>query len=315
MAESDLQQRTAVANRVTWVGFFLNLLLTAFKLAAGVIGHSGAMIADAVHSLSDFATDVVVLVSFRFVSKPTDTSHKYGHGKFETLATAVIGLALAAVGAGILWTGAHKIYDGLFQKMNIGEPGMIALVAAVVSIASKEWLYRYTVRAGNRIQSQAVVANAWHHRSDAFSSVGTLLGIGGAIVLGPHWRILDPLAAVIVSFFILKVAFDISRQSIRELVEESLGEDKEREILAIAGAVGGVYAPHHLKTRRIGNAIAVDLHIVVDPRLNVVEAHDIATRVESALREKYGADTHASIHVEPMASSHHDGPEPGDGRT
>ncbi len=293
-----MNERTTAANRVTWVGFFSNLVLTTLKLLAGVVGHSGAMIADAIHSLSDFATDIVVLVGFKFVGKPADKGHDYGHGKYETLATAVIGAALLLVGAGIFWGGAVKIWLSL-KGEHLEAPGGIAFVAAVVSIIVKEWLYRYTVITGKRINSPAVIANAWHHRSDAFSSIGTMLGIGGAIVLGEKWHILDPIAAVVVSVFIVKVAIEISSGSIRELAEESLADEVENEILAIASTFPGVTHPHNLRTRRIGTDIAVDLHIRVACDMRVDDAHDIASGIESAIRKRFGQSAFVSIHIEP----------------
>jgi len=296
MDTSDV--RADKANRVTWVGFFVNLALVAFKLFAGVAGHSSAMVADAVHSLSDFATDVVVLVSFRIVRKPIDKDHDYGHGKFETLATAIIGGVLLLVGAGIFWSGARNIWLGLHGTV-LRTPGVLALIAAVVSIVSKEWLYRYTVKVGKQIDSQAVVANAWHHRSDAFSSIGTMLGIGGAILLGDRWRVLDPIAAVVVSVFIVKVALRISAGSMRELMEGSLDEESELEILSLAGGVAGVMETHNLRTRRIGNLIAIDLHVCVDRTISVADGHNIASQVESEIRAKYGQETFVSVHVEP----------------
>ena len=203
--------RAQKANRVTWVGFYTNLVLVAFKLIAGIAGHSAAMVADALHSLSDFATDIVVLVSFRMIRRPIDQGHDYGHGKFETLATVIIGVALFLVGAGICWTGVRSVWIGLVDRADLGRPRIIALLAAILSVVVKERLYRYTVRVGKEINSHAVIANAWHHRSDAFSSIGTTIGIGGAIILGERWRLLDPVAAVVVSFFIMKVAVDICR--------------------------------------------------------------------------------------------------------
>lgn len=294
-------ERARKANRVTWVGFLTNLVLVGFKLSAGLAGHSAAMVADAVHSLSDFVTDIVVLATFRIIRKPIDKDHDYGHGKFETLATAVIGGALLLVGAGIFWNGAREIWGSLAGTVQLGRPGTIALAAAVVSIVSKEWLYRYTARVGRKINSQAVMANAWHHRSDAFSSVGTMIGIGGAILLGDRWRILDPIAAVVVSFFIVKVAISISAGSFKELMEASLDEKVEQEIIAVARAIEGVIEPHDLRTRRIGNVIAVDLHVSVPETLSVVEGHNIASRVESEIRKKYGQDTFVSVHIEPDA--------------
>ncbi len=293
-----MNTRTSSANWVTWVGFFSNLVLTAFKLAAGIIGHSGAMVADAMHSLSDFATDVVVLVSFRYVGKPADKSHDYGHGKYETLATAIIGGALLLVGAGIFWGGSVKIWASV-KGEHLDAPGNIALVAAVVSIIVKEWLYRYTVVVGKRIDSQAVIANAWHHRSDAFSSIGTMLGIGGAILLGEKWHILDPLAAVVVSIFIVKVALDISAGSIRELTEESLDEAVETEIMELASSIPGVVNPHNLRTRRIGVNVAVDLHVRVAGDMHVSDAHAIASMIEDRIRARFGESTFISIHIEP----------------
>lgn len=297
-----MTERTSAANRVTWVGFFLNLVLTAFKLLAGIIGHSGAMVADAAHSLSDFATDVVVLASFRLVGKPVDKEHDYGHGKYETVATAIIGGALLLVGAGIFWGGAVKVWHSI-KGEHLDAPGGIALVAAILSIVVKEWLYRYTVNVGKRIDSQAVIANAWHHRSDAFSSVGTMLGIGGAIVLGEKWHILDPLAAVIVSVFIIKVAINISSGSIRELTDESLSDEIEDAILKIAAGIHGVAHPHNLRTRRIGSYIAVDLHIRVARDMFVADAHDITKKIEEEIRHRYGQSSFISVHVEPMSQA------------
>ncbi len=295
----DEELRARSANRVTWLGFGVNVVLTLFKLAAGIVGRSGAMIADAIHSLSDFITDVVVLASFRVVRKPADADHDYGHGKFETLASVFIGFALAIVGLGILYTGAGKIYSSVVLHHPLEAPGWIALVAAVVSIVTKEWIYRYTVVIARAIQSQAVMANAWHHRSDAFSSVGTLLGIGGAILLGEQWRILDPLAAVVVSIFIIMVAWKIFRGGINELLEESLDEPTKTNILTIVGAVEGVIEPHDLRTRRNGSRIVVDIHVRVKNETSIVEAHNINNIIEFRLREQFGQNTMINIHTEP----------------
>ncbi|HNZ69236.1 MAG: cation diffusion facilitator family transporter [Prolixibacteraceae bacterium] len=291
--------RAGKANRVTWVGFLINLVLTVFKLAAGVIGRSGAMLADAIHSLSDFITDIVVLVSFRMVKKPADEDHEYGHGKYETLATAFIGIALLFVGLGILYNGAKNVWSVLVLGQSIDAPGIIALVAALVSIIVKEWLFRYTKKTGDEINSQAVIANAWHHRSDAFSSVGTLVGIGGAILLGNRWRILDPLAAIVVSLFILKVAWQITRGSLRELLEESLDEETKKSIMEIVGQVEGVLEPHDLRTRKNGNRIVVDIHVRVKNETTIVEAHNLNNVIEFRLKERFGENTLISIHTEP----------------
>lgn len=297
-----MNSRTVSAVRITWIGLFSNLGLTALKLVAGVVGHSGAMIADAAHSLSDTGTDIVVLAGFQFADKPADQNHHYGHGKYETLAAAVIGGSLLLVGGGIFWNGATTVW-GNFGGVPLEAPGVIALAAALVSIAIKELLYRYTASVGKRIDSHAVIANAWHHRSDALSSVGAMLGIGGAIFLGERWRLLDPLAAIVVSLFIIRVAIRISSRSIGELTEGSLDESVEAEIIRIASGVDGVTDPHNLRTRRIGSDIAVDLHICVNADMRVSEAHALASQVEEGVRNRFGQSTFISIHVEPLPES------------
>lgn len=285
--------------KVTLVGGAGNFLLLAFKFVAGVAGHSAAMIADAVHSLSDFVTDIIVICFVRISSKPQDDSHDYGHGKYETLATSVIGIALLAVAIGIIVSGAAKVASWL-RGEDLAAPGKLALWAALVSIAVKEILYRYTVRCGRTLDSQAVVANAWHHRSDALSSVGTALGIGGAILLGSRWTVLDPLASIVVGAFIVKVAVDLLRTSIGELTERSLPEDVEKEIVDIIMSYPDVSEPHNLRTRRIGNRYAIETHIRMDGSIPLSQAHSRATDIESRIKEKYGEDTHVTIHVEPL---------------
>ena len=284
--------------RVTIVGSVVNFLLLVFKFFAGIMGHSAAMLADAVHSLSDFVTDIIVLVFVRISSKPQDEGHDYGHGKYETLATAIIGIFLLFVGFGIFWNGASSVYLFL-QGGSLTEPGMLALAAALVSIVSKEILYQYTVFKGKKLNSQAVVANAWHHRSDALSSIGTAVGIGGAILLGSHWRVLDPAAAVIVSFFIMKVAVGLLIPCVDELLEKSLPADVEEEIQEIILSFPGVSSPHHLRTRRIGNHYAIEVHVRMDGKITLEEAHRTATAIEDKLKEKFGEGTHIGIHVEP----------------
>ncbi len=290
--------RATVARRVTVMGLWVNLLLTSAKLAAGIAGRSGAMVADAVHSMSDFATDVAVLAGLGRAAKPPDRCHDYGHGKYETLAAALIGAALVAVGAGILLSGAGRIRSVL-EGETLGRPGWIALAAAALSILTKEWLYRRTVLAGRSIGSDAVIANAWHHRSDALSSVATLLGIGGAILLGEPWRVLDPAAAVVVSVLIVAAAIGILRKSIGELTERSLDDETEGLILEIARTTPGISEPHSLKTRRIGGAVAIDMHVYAGSDRTVAEAHESATALEDALESRFGPGTHVGIHVEP----------------
>ncbi len=287
------------ASKVIWVGFFSNLFLTLLKLIAGILGRSAAMVADAIHSVSDILTDLVIAGSLKVAAKPSDGNHKYGHGKVETLAAAFVGGVLFMVGAGILYSGTVKIV-GHFSNSPLQRPGMIALYAAFFSIVVKEVLFRYTNIWGKRLESTVLKANAWHHRSDVYSSFGTLFGIAGAIFLGQKWVVLDPVAAVIVSFFIFKVAFGIVREALLELIETSLPYKKENEILEIARNVEGVYNPHDLKTRKIGSNIAIDLHINVQEHLNIKEAHDITVSLEKELRQHYGKDTFISVHTEPL---------------
>lgn len=284
--------------RVTIAGSIVNAVLLVFKFVAGIWGHSAAMLADAVHSLSDFVTDVIVILFVRISNKPQDKGHDYGHGKYETLATAIIGILLLLIGFGILWNGASSIW--LFMKGKpLEAPGMVALVAALVSIVSKEVLYRYTAMKGKSLNSQAVVANAWHHRSDAFSSIGTAVGIGGAILLGEKWRVLDPIAAVVVSLFIMKVAVRLLLPCIDELLEKSLPDEVEREIEQALLSFPGVSEPHHLRTRRIGSYCAIEVHVRMDGGITLEEAHSTATAIERKLKALFGEGTLINIHVEP----------------
>ena len=285
--------------RVTLVGFAVNLVLSLAKLAAGVFGRSGAMVADAVHSFSDLATDVVVIVFARISAKPRDDGHDYGHGKYETLATILISMALGVVGVGILVNSIGAVRSVLDGGV-LPRPGLVALVAAVLSIAAKEILYRYTVREGRAIDSPSVVANAWHHRSDALSSLGTLVGIGCAYFLDDKWRIADPIAALIVAVFIFKVAFDLIRTGVGELLEKSLPEETEREILRIVTLDPAVREPHNLRTRRIGAAIAIEIHIRVDGAMTVARSHALTVGIERRLRERFGEGTMIAVHVEPL---------------
>ena len=295
--EMDTETRKRRIYRVTFAGFAVNCLLAAGKLAAGLLGRSGAMVADAVHSFSDLATDVVVVAFARVSAKPKDEGHDYGHGKFETLAAILVGLALVAVGGGILAEGVQAIRR-VVHGGELARPGGIALAAAAVSIVVKEWLYRYTVRAGRTLRSPSVVANAWHHRSDALSSLGTLAGIGCAYFLGPAWRIADPIAALLVAVFIFKIAFDQIRAGLDELLERSLPADMEQEILRIVTADPAVRQPHNLRTRRIGAAIAVEVQIRVDGEMSVRRAHALTVDIERRLRARFGAETMIAIHVE-----------------
>lgn len=291
-------ERNKEIYKVTLVGGAVNVILVAFKFIAGIMGNSAAMIADAVHSLSDFITDIIVLAFVHISGKPQDKSHEYGHGKYETLALTLIGVALLAVAIWILYGGATKIATWL-NGGRLEAPGMLALWAALLSIVFKEAVYRYSIIKARQLQSPAVEANAWHHRSDALSSVGTALGIGGAIFLGQRWTVLDPLASLVVGAFIVKVSVHLLRDGIGDLMEQSLPDEVEKEILQLVASVSDVEEPHDLRTRRIGNHYAIELHILVDGDITLREAHDKASAVEDLLKSHYGQDTHVAVHVEP----------------
>ncbi len=290
--------RTKDIYRVTLVGSVINVVLLLFKFVAGIIGHSAAMLADAVHSLSDFVTDVIVLVFIHISGKPQDKSHDYGHGKYETLAMTLIGVALLLVALGILNSGAMKIKLWLDGEQ-LEAPGTIALWAALLSVVLKEGVYRYSMIKARQLNSPAVEANAWHHRSDALSSIGTAVGIGGAIFLGQRWTVLDPIASVVVGIFIVKVSVSLLRRGIGDLLEQSLPDAVEEEILQQVAALPGLSKPHDLRTRRIGNHYAIELHILMDGNITLREAHDKASEVEETLKSHYGQETHVAVHVEP----------------
>lgn len=285
--------------KVTLAGSVGNVLLLIFKFVAAIVGHSSAMMADAVHSLSDFVTDVIVLVFVHVSAKPQDRSHDYGHGKFETFATFVIGLALIAAAVGIIAAAISKVVLWV-GGTDLKTPGMLALWAALLSIVVKEALYHYTVIRGRALASPAMIANAWHHRSDALSSVGAAVGIGGAILLGSRWAVLDPVASIVVGLMLVRVAYKMLRASVDELTESSLPEEEEQEISAIINSVAGISEPHNLRTRRIGNRVAIEVHIRMDGDVPLTQAHDLATDVERKLKERFGQSTHVSIHMEPI---------------
>ena len=283
---------------ITIWGAVVNIALTVAKIVAGVVGRSAAMIADGIHSLSDLLSDIVVLVFTHISSKGKDRDHSFGHGKFETLATLIVSIILVVVGAKLMSGGIKSIISVIHGEV-IPKPGYIALAAAVISIAAKEILYQATVKVGKEVNSPVVVANAWHHRSDALSSIGALLGIGGAIILGDKWTVLDPIASCCISIAIIVIAVKMALPSLSELLETSLPEDIEAEIVRTASEISGVRDIHELKTRRNGISFIIDAHITVDPSISIVEAHDIATNVEEALQLKYGNETQISIHMEP----------------
>ena len=286
--------------RITHLSIWVNVGLAGLKLAAGLFGRSQALIADAVHSLSDFATDVAVLIGLRFSSKPKDSDHAYGHGKYETIVAAVIGLALAFVGIRIAGSAIHRIFDAQ-RGHPIPSPSSFAFWAAVVSIAVKEWLYRATMKVARATGSSSLVANAWHHRSDAYSSIATAAGVGAAAFLGDDWLILDPIAALFVSVFLLKIAWRIVREQIGELTDQNLAPEVCAEILALARGIPGIEQPHNLRTRMVGRFPVIDLHVRLRADLPLRDAHAIATTLERALRDRFGKETIANLHLEPYS--------------
>jgi cation diffusion facilitator family transporter len=295
----DLNERAEQAIRITYIGVVVNVVLLAAKFAAGVLGNSQAMIADAVHTLSDFATDIAVLIGIRFSRKPRDNDHAYGHGKYETIAAALVGLVLFLIGIKIGWDAIHTIFDAIRGEIP-PRPGQVAFWAALVSIVSKEILYRKTVIVGRRIQNDSVIANAWHHRSDAMSSVGTAIGIGAATFLGDLWTIMDPIAAIVVSFLLMKVSFDIVKDQVGGLTERSLSSEVNEEIEALALSFPDISHPHNLRTRSVGKTVVIDLHVRVNPEMRVAQAHAVVSEFEQKLRERFGEDTIANVHIEPV---------------
>lgn len=284
--------------KVVLYGGLVNFLLLIFKFTAGLVGRSSAMLADAVHSLSDFVTDIVVVFFVRISAKPADEKHSYGHGKYETFATMLISLSLLVVGAWLL-AGSISSVVSFWHGGELQPPRMIALVAAVVSVVGKEMIYQYTAYKGRQLNSSATQANAWHHRSDALTSIGTAAGIGGAILLGGKWMILDPLAAAVVSVVIIVVAVKMIKPCFNELMEKSLPEETEKRIESIILGFPDVDSPHHLRTRRIGNNYAIEVHIRMDGRMSLSESHQRASEIEKRLKEEFGPETHVGIHMEP----------------
>ncbi len=297
-------ERDKKVYRVTLLGSVVNLLLLVFKFVAGVLGHSAAMIADAVHSLSDFVTDLIVIVFVKISSKPEDADHAYGHGKYETLASCIIGLALIVVGVMMGYNATVKIVDVVRNGTELASPGIIALAAAVLSIVLKEWMFRITRKVAREVDSPAVEANAWHHRSDALSSVGTAIGIGGAVLLGSKWAVLDPIAALVVSVFIVVQAAKILSDAIGQLMEKSLPRDVEQRICEIVYEEEGTSDIHHLRTRKIGSQISIELHVRMNGSLTLREVHGKSIAIEKRLRAAFGDSTYINLHVEPLKSEY-----------
>ncbi len=283
--------------KVTLLGFFANAFLILLKLLTGIFGGSQALIADAIHSISDLFTDAVVLLGIKMGRKPPDKEHHFGHARIETLASAIVGLALIVT----------AVYLGIESALNIYRnteyhPTGVALIGAGMSIAVKEALYRYTVIIGRRIKSQLIVANAWHHRSDALSSVAVLLGVAGTLI-NPSWHILDAYAALIVSFFIVKVGLDILRKTLREFTDTAPRPEIMEKLMQLSRAVEGVMDAHDLRVRTSGGFYQAEIHIVVDGQLTVIEGHRIAKTVERSLAEEMAELDRVIVHVDPVVES------------
>jgi cation diffusion facilitator family transporter len=301
-AEHTGQEVVKIARHVTWVGFWVNALLGILKVIAGVVGRSSAMVADGVHSFSDFVTDIIVIIFVGVSHKKANNNYQYGHGKYETFATMLLAAILCIIALIFFYNGAIATWDAFNGKVP-PRPTMLALSMAIISIVSKEWLFRYTKRIGNSINSPAVIANAWHHRSDALSSLATAAGISGAMFLGESWRVLDPIAAMVVSLLIISVAFEIGIPAIQELLEASLPEETVAKMYNVISATPGVCTFHRFASRRNGSMMILDFHIKVDPDITVEQGHRIASDVEHRLKEHFGQGMTVNIHVEPYHGS------------
>jgi len=289
----DEASKEKILRRVTWAGLFVNLVLSAIKFAAGIFGRSQALVADAIHSLTDLTTDIAVLAGSHYWLRPPDENHPYGHRRLETLVTVFIGVMLIAAGIGIGW----KAISTLHQK-HAAPPGWIAVLAALVSIACKESLYRWTAITGRRIKSPALAANAWHHRTDAFSSIPVLVAVAGARLF-PTWSFLDHVGAVVVSIFILHASIKIIWPSLGELIDVGAPMETQKKIREIAHRNKGVLQVHDIRTRYISASVQVDLHIVVDGCITVREGHNIADDVRNRITGEIPEVLDVVVHVDP----------------
>jgi len=285
--------REKQVRKVTWIGLFLNLFLSALKFAAGVFGRSQALVADAIHSLTDTTSDIAVIAGSHYWSRPPDESHPYGHRRLETLVSIFIGIMLAAAGAGIGWEAISSLHE-----KQTSPPGWIALAAAFVSIVSKEIIYRWTASVGRQLKSSALAANAWHHRTDAISSIPVFVAVGGALIF-PSWSFLDRVGAAIVSIFILHAAFKIIWPGVSELIDVGAPEEIQTKIEACALKNNAVLEVHAIRTRYISTSIQVDLHIVVDGSMPVRQGHDIADDVRDCLITEIPDVVDVVVHVDP----------------
>ena len=285
---------TTVIRKLSLVGIIGNVFLSAFKFIAGIMGNSSAMVSDAVHSLSDVFATFIAFLGVRFGRREADASHPYGHERIESLAAIVLGLILLVTGIGIGWVGLEKILAGNYESLPI--PGMIALVAAIVSIAVKEGMFWYTKRAADRIHSAALMADAWHHRSDAMSSIGALVGVGGSMLGYP---VLDPIASVVICLFILTQGISIIYDALKKMLDTSCGEQFEKEVRQLVDAENQVERIDMLRTRMFGDKVYIDMEIAIDGSMQLTDAHAIAERVHDDIEHAFPEVKHVMIHVNP----------------
>ncbi len=279
--------------QITWAGMFINLALASFKFILGFFGSSQAVIADAIHSLSDMTTDISVLIGVKFWSAPADSDHPYGYKRIETMITVIIGLLLAWAA---IEMGLHAI--GAINEKQVTTPRWFAILGPALSIVSKEWLFRWTISAGKRVKSQAVIANAWHHRTDALGSIPTLVAVGIA-VFKPAWGFIDQIGAMIVSMFILKVAWDIAAPALADLSDQSASIKDREAIIKIALSVPGVMEVHAIRTRKLGVGLFLDMHVLVDGDMTVRKGHNISTEVKNTLIDQGPNINDVVVHLEP----------------
>ena len=293
----EKKERASVATKVTVIGMAINAVLTLAKIIIGFIFNSMALVADGVHSFSDFVSDVFIILSFQFAKKPADDGHNYGHGRVEVMSEVMVSLMLLVVAVSMIKSGVETI--STLKNIPYTKPSLIVLSIAMISIMSKEVLYWYTLHYAKKLKSSAMEANAVHHRSDAISSVAVFIALGMALMLGPNWYILDPIIAICVAIYIIIVATKILFKSFNVLIDGAIDKNDYQKILDILNNIPNTSDPHHVRTRRIGSYIAVELHIRVNPDMKVKDAHKIATSIETKLKDEFGEDTFVSVHIEP----------------
>lgn len=293
------EEAVKLARHVTWVGFWYNAFLGLAKVVGGLFSKSSALVADGIHSFADFFSDIIVIMMVGVARKKPDKRYQFGHGRFEALATVILSLVLLLVAIGIIYEGIVNIIN-FCNGIEIPKPGVIALIIIIFSIVVKEWLYHYTLRVGKKIKSEVIVANAWHHRTDSFSSIATLIGVGGSMFFGEKCRILDPIAAIVVGIFIFIVGVQLAKPALGEMLGVSLGKEMKKALLKALKNTPGVLSYEDFKTFKSGNDGYVMVHIKVDPDITVREAHHIASNAEHNMRMAVNdLIIHPSTHIEP----------------